>query len=250
MIIMPRVITNLHRYTQGILLVILSSVLTVGMLEVGLNIFEVFPERWPQQFEKYQPARREAHNYASEHGFYLPHSTVPIYAEGSVTFGRIDDFGYLGRGESSAKPNDLLVFGDSFAYGYGVASDKSFAAILHGYNAGVWGEAFPMHATVFRRILPLLNPKRAIWVLYPPHIISCTAGGWTTRKIISPENTPFVLGCLLNSTGQKFQRLSLNQPVGAAIVQITTAWNGVYTTPPKRGMSRATWFLNKRCLKL
>lgn len=151
---------------------------------------DVFPDTWPAQFQKYQKARSDAHIYAHNHGYYEPHSITPIYADGAMAFGMIDDLGYIGVGTGNSAQNDLLVFGDSFAYGYGVNSSKTFAARLHAYNAGVWGEAFPFHSTVFQRVVSVVKPKRAIWVLYPPHLISCTPGGWNTRKTINPTKYP------------------------------------------------------------
>lgn len=169
--------------------VLFSLFVGVALCELSLRLLNIFPVSWPPQFQKYYKPFIDAYNFANEHGYYQPQSVIPIYADGAVAFGRADNLGYLGSGTPVPMQNDLLIFGDSFAYGYGVPTGKSFAALLNAYNAGVWAQTFPFHCGIFRRVVPVVKPKRAIWVLYPPHIISC-GHGWTTRRAFDPVRHP------------------------------------------------------------
>ena len=190
---------------QSAALLTMGLALGVAAIELACRVFNLIPEGRPAEFEKYLPAQIAAYTYAHAHAFYPPHSSVPIYADGKIAQGQVDDFGYLGTGEPTARECEMLVFGDSFAYGFGVDGDKAFAARLRAYNAGLWGETFPTHATVLGRVAPRVRPRKAIWVLYPPHIISCTPMGWYTRTNIDTHRYP-VLGWLL----ERLNRLKLS----------------------------------------
>jgi hypothetical protein len=89
----------------------------------------------------------------------------------------------LGIRPQTKNERPVLVFGDSFAYGWGVEQNKTFAHVLGAYNAGLWGQSFPVHARAFERIVPNLTPHLALWVLYPPHLITVTPDGWKGKKI-------------------------------------------------------------------
>lgn len=200
---------------RNVAFLVVGLALGIAAAETACRVFDLIPEGGrPAEFEKYLSAQIAAHNYANTHGFYPPHAIVPIYADGRIAHGRMDDLGYLGTGESLARACETLVFGDSFAYGFGVDGDKAFASHLHAYNAGLWGETFPTHAAVFARVAPLIRPRRAIWVLYPPHIISCTPMGWYTRTNIDTHRYPLRAWLI-----EKFNRLKLS-----TLVLKATGW--------------------------
>lgn len=182
--------SKLRRFFIILSTVLLAFALSLTFCETGLRFLNIFEDTWPPQFQKYQKALVDAYEYANLHGYCEPYSNVPIYADGAMAFSAIDGLGYIGTGVPEPQRNDLLIFGDSFAYGFGVDSSKTFAARLCAYNAGLWGQAFPAHPGVFRRVVPVIKPKRAIWVLYPPHLISCTPRLWNTRRQFEPARHP------------------------------------------------------------
>src|SRR6185369_1065369 len=46
------------------------------------------------------------------------------------------------------------------------------------------------HVVAFRRIAPIIKPKRAMWILYPPHLISSTPRLWNTRRYFDQGQHP------------------------------------------------------------
>lgn len=125
--------------------------------------------------------------------FYPSNSELPVCTRDFFVVNHSDNFGYLGYGQSEIpKGNSLLVFGDSFAYGYGVPQDKSFAAIMGAYNAGLWGNTYPQHLRVFKRVVGKMKIQRAYWVVYPPHVITATNNGWMTSTNITQAEHPWL----------------------------------------------------------
>ena len=122
-------------------------------------------------------------SFSNEHASYPPYAVIPICSHEFSVLGIADGFGYLGVKSPNTGERRLLVFGDSFAYGWGVEQRKTFAHFLGAYNAGLWGQSFPVHARAFDLIAPKIRPHQALWVLYPPHLITVTPDGWTGNKI-------------------------------------------------------------------
>ncbi len=171
--------------------------LGAALCEGLLRVLGVFPSAWPAPYRHLYPEFQAAQDYSSHYGRYKPGSEIPVFVEGRVILGRIDELGYLGTPGRQPVEGDLLVFGDSFAYGFGVPAERAFAALMDGYNAGFWGQSFPFHAGVFNRVVPVIRPTRALWIIYPPHVITC-GHGWVTRRNVDPATHPvlaFLLAC-------------------------------------------------------
>jgi hypothetical protein len=204
----------LKKWALSLLLSAAAVVFALISCELLLQLSGSFPDQRSPRSAMLESAQLAAHSFANTNGHYEPGSIASIYAEGRTVSGEIDNVGYLGNRDPEAKPTEILVFGDSFAYGFGVAERDAFAAKLGGYNGGLWGEAFPMHLKVFRRIVPVLGPKLAIWAVYPPHVISCTGAGWYTRRNISKKAHPFLFALV-----QYYNRLTLS-----SLVLKVTGW--------------------------
>jgi hypothetical protein len=132
-----------------------------------------------------------AYDHANLHQYYPPNSEFRICTTDFDVPYRIDELGYLGLAGGPPSGRDLLVFGDSFAFGFGVPPADAFAHRLGAYNAGLFGASYPSHAKAFARLAPLLQPKRAIWTIYPPHLISVTPLLWQTRTRFDEQADPW-----------------------------------------------------------
>lgn len=148
----------------------------------------------PEDKDQLLAAQRKAIKHSSENAFYPPGEQIPIFAGEFNVIGTADSLGYLGVGKPDPEQRDLLVFGCSFAYGFGVAQSETFASWLGAYNAGLWGLSFPHHARAFERVVDVVQPRRAIWILFPPHLITVTHNPWRTRQI-DPEKHPLASAC-------------------------------------------------------
>lgn len=169
-----------------------AIVFTLVIVEIALRIFNLpTSTEMSEELKTYLPERTKAYENSMK-GSYQPNSTIPVCTREFMTFNKTDSLGYIGTGRQVVEQNEILVFGDSFAYGYGVSSDKSFSSCLNAYNAGLWGTTFPQHVLAFERTVPVIRPKIAIWVVYPPHIVSASPMGWNTRINFDTEKSPFL----------------------------------------------------------
>jgi hypothetical protein len=172
--------------------VVVAMVVGEGLLRVLDLPVEV---RLPDRCSSINAEWSEAYPYSVGHGAYPPNIRRGSCAEEYSIEYEMDLLGYLGLKGSSPKQNSLLVFGDSFAFGLGVEQTDSFAYLMNGYNAGLWGTTFFTHALAFTNVVDTINPVRAVWVIYPPHLISASAPlgrttGWVTSGYINPVKNP------------------------------------------------------------
>lgn len=183
----------LFRFFWKSLLFAGAIILALLICEMTLRFFN-YPYQYspPPGIESRLQTRMEAYMYYWTHASYPPGTTVWQYSDEFATSGTMDAWGYLGTGQSNPAACSMIVFGDSFAYGYGVEPRQAFAGQLGAYNAGIWGVSFPEHARVFERLADRLHPRVAVWTIYPPHLISATTNGWNTRRRISPDKAPFL----------------------------------------------------------
>jgi hypothetical protein len=175
--------TLLCALKHGLLLCV-ALVLTLIGLELSLRSLN-FPYQPNEKLYSDDKllARNEAWGHANAHGKYIPHSKHSLISkEFSVEY-IIDEHGYLGYAETSdISKQPLVALGDSFTFGYGVDSDKSFATLLGAYNAGLWGVSYPGHAKAYRQIADKINHSKVIWTIYPPHLITLGASGWQSSN--------------------------------------------------------------------
>lgn len=166
------------------------SAIALICVEIALRILNIPPTiELPSDLKAYLPDRAKAYE-SSISGSYPPDFVIPICTKEFQTFNKTDSLGYVGTGAQKPENSDLLVFGDSFAYGYGVSSKKAFSSYLGAYNAGLWGTSFSQHVLALKRAVPHVRPKVAIWVVYPSHLISASSSGWNTRLWIDEKRNP------------------------------------------------------------
>lgn len=161
--------------------------------EVLLRLFHFPAER---ESLECAPFHREMESAlrASFSGAYTPRSSYTVCTDDYRVRYEVDTLGYLGVGQRDPQPRSLLVFGDSFAFGMGVPAARSFARRLDGYNAGLWGASFGTHASAFAHAVPTVKPAEAIWVIYPPHLVTISDRGWASRRTIDPKAHPLLSG--------------------------------------------------------
>jgi hypothetical protein len=171
-----------------------STLISLIVLELGLRALHIPPTLdIPEQCDAYLQVAYDARDYGDKYGIYPANSSHTLCtSEFTVTY-NIDSLGYLGyAGGSDKNPRSLLVFGDSFAFGFGVHPSESFAGILGGYNAGLWGNSFPLHALAFKQTIDVIKPREAIWVIYPPHLVSVSKRRWNTLAYFEQEDHPYL----------------------------------------------------------
>ena len=184
-------VEKLKNFIPQVVLVIISTTLSLAALEGGLRMLNIPPKPIvPKGCEQLWKDAFDARDYADLHGVYHPNSTQTLCtSEFRVTY-HIDSNGYLGRVKPDGKQQPLLVIGDSFAFGFGVQPDESFAGRLDAYNAGLWGNSFPLHALAFEQIVDIVKPRQVIWAIYPPHLISVSNRRWNTLDSFDQDAHP------------------------------------------------------------
>lgn len=175
-------------------LLLLSTTFTLVILEVTLRALDIpaEPILIPEYCKKTNHEGGATYEYSYIHGAYPPNSTHTLCASEFRIIYHVDSNGYLGYTKSDVEPQSLLVFGDSFAFGFGVEPAQSLAGLLGAYNAGLWGNSFPIHALAFKQIVDVVRPRQAIWVLYPPHLISVSKRHWNTPITFDEDAHPFL----------------------------------------------------------
>lgn len=147
---------------------------------------------------------------------YTPYSNILLshYPDFQVNY-ITDDLGYIGNRIYS--DTEILSFGNSFAFGYGVRQDSSIANLIRSYNAGIFGATFNVHRDVFQRVTNEKNFTKAVWFIYPPHLITAGKVGWKTvynvekdniivYKVINLYNKLYLSDLLLKVFGVGFNR--------------------------------------------
>ncbi|MGD0090731.1 MAG: hypothetical protein ABSE73_12495 [Planctomycetota bacterium] len=168
-----------------------SIVIGRVICEVALRVLNIPPQdSVPPELKVHLAEFGRAHNFSLGFACYPPNITVPVCTSEFQTFNQTDNLGYVGVGKPKAEARPLLVFGDSFAYGYGVNAAEAIAAQLDAYNAGLWGTSFPLHARALERVAGVFKPKRALWILYPPHLITVCKNKWRARGVVDPVDHP------------------------------------------------------------
>ncbi|HXH94231.1 MAG TPA: hypothetical protein VNN25_21825 [Thermoanaerobaculia bacterium] len=177
---------------------LLALVVTEGLLRL-LNL--PHEQKQPAKCKPYVDGMTQAHS-TSVVGAYAPGSSYTFCTSDYQVRYTADSLGYLGVLQKDPEHRPLVVFGDSFAYGLGVEPEKSFAHLLDGYNAGLWGMSFDTHVLAFRRVIDEVNPTQAIWVLYPPHLITISDGSWMSRRVVDKKKHPLLFRAVawFNST--------------------------------------------------
>ena len=166
-------------------LVLISVLVSLLFVECVLRVID-YPKDMlmPLRCAPFSKLNSYMGSFSNAHASYPPYAVIPVCSHEFSVFGIADGLGYLGiRQQQTEKEWPLLVFGDSFAYGFGVEQSETFAHLLGGYNAGLWGQSFPVHARAFELAVVKLKPSQALWVLYPPHLITVTPDGWQGKKI-------------------------------------------------------------------
>jgi len=187
-----KMIKLIRVWMSNLLLFLVSFTVSVLGIEFYLHL-KPFPRDMarPEYCEKVLSSSEDIYNFSISNAHYPPNIKVPLCSFEFNYSNKVDDNGYVGL-IAGDRINKVLVFGDSFAYGHGVEKSKTFSAIVGGYNAGLSGTTFPTHARVFERIVPLLKPQIALWIVYPPHIISATPLGWRSKNQIKQDDHPYL----------------------------------------------------------
>ncbi|MEE8170514.1 MAG: hypothetical protein V3T70_08200 [Phycisphaerae bacterium] len=89
-----------------------------------------------------------------------------------------NELGLRSIGREPAVPTTLAI-GDSFCFGWGVGDDQTYAAILGWHNAGLWGRPPSTHIKALQWWAPRLRPRRVVWKIYPPHMITELPDAWS-----------------------------------------------------------------------
>lgn len=170
------------------LLTLFGVVVALCLAELFLSIFP-FPRdaTKPSYCGEYDSKTVARYTYSMSNYAYPPNVDLPICSSDFLVVNTSDADGYLGNPNSFVESR-TLVFGDSFAYGFGVKKEESFASLIGAYNAGLWGNSFPNHARVLERLLQRgKNFDVAVWVIYPSHLITVSDGGWLTRTNVTKD---------------------------------------------------------------
>jgi hypothetical protein len=116
--------------------------------------------------------------FSLDYGFYMPGDVVNHCGlEWDYTY-HIDQNGF--RFHNGISQN-ILAIGDSFTFGFGVEDDQAFPALLHAYNAGMWGNPFDVQYAAFKRDVAGVKPQIVTWGIYPSHIVTMMPHEWSTR---------------------------------------------------------------------
>ena len=172
-------------------MVIASLMLSLILIEIYLHYFP-FPRdtKKPEICTSVDPINLARYKYSIANYSYPANINLPICGEEFFITNKSDEDGYLGASVAKNK-HSVLVFGDSFAFGFGVNKEDSFASLIGAYNAGLWGNTFANHAQVLNKLLKNGRTyEMAVWVIYPPHLITASLGSWNSRTQIKKEEHP------------------------------------------------------------
>ncbi|WP_417336327.1 hypothetical protein [Halobacteriovorax marinus] len=180
---------NLIKNTfTGLVLITLGTLLGVVFTEVLLRALKQKPINSCHSLDI---ERIKNFNYSTKFKKYEPEKVMPICNNSDFKiFSKSNKDGYLGYSKKHQEP--ILVFGDSFAYGYGIQQDNTISAKLGAYNAGLWGKSFDDHSLVFQEVTMKHHFKKAVWFIYAPHLISISPPGWKTKNNINKKEKPFL----------------------------------------------------------
>lgn len=169
-----------------IILSLVSIIIGFVLIETILN--SMYNENKTNKCLKYQKEIGLNHIHSMKFAKYKSNYAMYLCSKDFEIKYISDEYGYLGYKQIDNINKDLLVFGDSFAYGFGNEQNKTIAANLGAYNAGLWGRSYNDHAKVFGYITKKIKFKQAIWFLYPPHLITLSKYAWHTNTNVVKEN--------------------------------------------------------------
>lgn len=195
----------------------INSILTIFGLVAALFAVELFLLAFPFPKDAIKPSycleydRKTVslYTYSVSHYAYPPRTDLPNCSSDFLVVNTSDLDGYLGNSNSATK-KQTLVLGDSFAYGFGVKKEQAFASHIGAYNAGLWGNSFPNHPRVLERLLNRgKNFDVVIWVIYPPHLITVSDGGWLTQLNVSKDEHPWLYWIVENYNKSRISKVVL-----------------------------------------
>lgn len=176
-----------------------NFVINTSMLLASLAISLFFVEKYLQLFpfpsdtqkpeicKSVDPINLERYKFSLSNYSYPANTDLPICTGDFFVTNKSDSDGYLGASIARNK-HSVLVFGDSFAFGFGVKKEEAFASLIGAYNAGLWGNTFQNHAKVLNRLLQNGHTyETAFWVIYPSHLITASTGSWNSRIQIDKD---------------------------------------------------------------
>lgn len=193
------------------LVTLLSLSVAFMLAEVMLEIFP-FPKDMtkPAYCHEYETKTVQLYTYSLTNYAYPPNMDLPLCGTDFFVVNKSDVDGYLGVSDIASNAKHVLVFGDSFAYGFGVKKNEAFASILGAYNAGLWGNSFPNHFQVLKRVLEKRKKfDLAVWVIYPPHLITVSDGGWQTKKQLNKNEHPWFYWLAEKYNGTRISKVIL-----------------------------------------
>jgi hypothetical protein len=133
-------------WARNLALLAFGTLFALVSAEMILGVFPYPPDsQLPAHCGEVARSRAKAYEYSTIHSAYPPRGAIPVCGKEFNVIGTTDDEGYLGYTGDQRNQSNLVVFGDSFAYGYGVEQNKTFASLIGAYNAGLWGLSYPHH---------------------------------------------------------------------------------------------------------
>lgn len=203
----------LKNVTLNALLLGASLFISLVSIEIYLRYFP-FPSdtQKPEICRNFDPISLARYSYSQGNYSYPSNTDLPLCTGDFFVTNRSDEDGYLGASAASNK-HSVLVFGDSFAFGFGVKKEEAFASLIGAYNAGLWGNTFLNHAHVLNRLIRKgRNYRTAFWVIYPSHVITASKGGWNSRIQINKGEHPFLFEVI-----EKYNDTALSKAILAGL---------------------------------
>ncbi|MEO1017104.1 MAG: hypothetical protein AAFY56_05365 [Pseudomonadota bacterium] len=169
----------MRTWILNVLLLAITGLVFVGIAEATLRLFPSFlSEEAHLRLHWREVAGADApfeHTVADpEIGFlYKPNDTGTI-SRGDFSFVYHTDKQGFRNPESEEKSTDVVIVGDSMAFGYGVADDETWISRLRKqnpdlriHNLGMIGAAPQQYVRILKRYGMSLHPKLVILVLFP-----------------------------------------------------------------------------------
>lgn len=203
----------MRNFVANVLMVVVSVFVSLLLIETYLHFYP-FPtdQGKPDSCKSIDPRSLELYKYSLINYSYPRNADLPLCGKDYFVTNKSDDDGYLGTSTAKTK-HSILVFGDSFAYGFGVKKEEAFASLIGSYNAGLWGNTFQNHAQVLNRLLQKKrNYETAFWVIYPSHIITASTGSWNSRIQIDKDKHPIFFEAI-----KKYNETALSKAILAGL---------------------------------
>ncbi len=167
---------KLYNLIINIIIVMISTIITVTIIEITFSF--IIRDAKSIKLKNNLKTFLKAYECSYKLYHYIPNSIIPHSTSEYDVVYTIDKYGYRNQEDYDYYDHNIVVIGDSFAFGFGVGDNEVFSRKIQSYNAGLWGLSFNYHLEVLKNILTFQTPKKVIWTIYPSHIISMTESQW------------------------------------------------------------------------